>query len=283
MGDYDLPPWLISSPDEPAKYLLHGAQVGSQIGANWQRGQALAEQRRQFNVEQQRLAELDAGIKRVQDQNLELGRLHINTEIRKRQEQVDSEKAYSKVSQLWSEHSLAGIAGTDASEARIWSTIANNTSFYLHPGSKDFLAKMALSRTAREKTDQHEQDVLFRTGVEEIKEEGRNERAALAADSRENVADIRSEAQVEAASIRAEASARSLLNTKEFQTFMARKQAIVSDISLSLPKKYNEIEALEREYGVVHKTDAGGATQSVAPVPDVPRFQWTPTGIKEKK
>jgi hypothetical protein len=262
---YDLPSWLQAKPaSEPFQAFLEGAQTGTAIKANQIRAAALAEEQRQFN-------EIQPLRTKLAEQQFELGKIKLKDEVKKQQDLIDSERAFTKVGELFSRHQALGIAGSDGSEAALGYAVANNPTFYMHPGAKDLMGQMFLARKSRDIADQREADATARAEQIQMQQAAQTERAKLVAESRTDVANIRSDAQVEAANIRAEASARSLLNTKEFQTFMARKQAIVSDVTMSLDKKFDAIKALEEQYNVTHKTDEGthttGSAPAVVPVP----------------
>lgn len=262
---YDLPSWLqAEAPSEPFKALLAGVQAGSTIKANNLRAAALAEEQRQFN-------EIQPLRNKLAQQQFEIGRIHLENEVKKQQDQIDSERAFTKVSDLFSRHQALGIAGTDGSEAAVRHLMANNTNFYLHPGAKDLMTSMFLSKKTLTVDQQHATEDISRMERLMTQQSEISAREAAKTAGKEVVANIRSDAEVEKANIRAEASARSLLNTKEFQTFMARKQAIVSDATMSLDKKFDAIKALEEQYNVTHKTDEGthttGAAPAVVPVP----------------
>jgi hypothetical protein len=281
---YDLPSWLqADAPSEPFKALLAGVQAGSGIAANRNQANANAERAREFDIQAERQMRMDVLAQTLQEQHMRLNEIHITNEIRSRQEQIDSERAYTDVASLYSRHQALGIAGTDGSEAAIGYKIANSPSFYLHPGSKSLLADMLMSRKTRDVATQKELDAAAYQQRIETQQAGLADRTEMLVEGRQNVEDKRSETQLKAAFIRAEASARSILNTKEFQSYMLRKNAIQNDIRLSLDRKFEEADKLDKEYGIVPKTDAGNPVDqpAVAPAPLAPAGDPMPRSQEE--
>jgi len=247
----DLPSWLQAPPpSEPFQALLAGVRAGTGIASNILQGQRQAEQAREFQTQ----FEAQQVLRSQQEQ---LNKLHIENMIRDNQEKIDSEGAYQKVASLYSRHQALEIAGTPGSEAAIGNVIANNPSFFVHPGSKSLMADMAFSNRVRTVAEQREADAASRLEQDQARAAAALERTQTVVGGREQVAQTQAEARLEAAFIKAEASAKSQLNTKEFQTFMLRKESIKNDPTLSLDKKFEAAAKLESDYGIVRKTDAG--------------------------
>jgi len=262
---YDLPSWMQTKPaSEPFQAFLEGAQTGTAIGAQIRANQRfaaqLAEEQRQFN-------EIQPLRTKLAEQQFELGRIKLKDEVKKQQDLIDSERAFTKVGELFSRHQALGIAGSDGSEAALGYAVANNPTFYMHPGAKDLMGQMFLARKSRDVAEQREIDATARAEYMQAQQALITERKAMEVGGREKVARIRTEADLQEALIKAEASARSLLNTKEFQTFMLRKQSIANDPSLPLDKKFEAADQLEKDYHIVRKTDAGAVLTDSVPVP----------------
>ena len=284
---YDLPSWLqADAPSEPWKALLAGVQAGSGIASNINQNRAIAQRRYEFDAEQARLSQLDAVRQTVIDQQLELGRINIKNNIIAQEEKIRADRAISGAAKLFGEHQLAGIAGTDASEARIWSYISNNPEFYIHPGAKDFEAKVGLARQARERASQYENEML----VKLAQQEALTERTAMNVVGRQDVADTRAVTELEKANIAAKAKVDAALvaasKWKDHSRFAAFKDASAA-IKLQIdPVKDpdNYAKAVQDIYnkllpsGEPNAWDTGGGT---IPVPVKPMFRWTPEGIKK--
>jgi hypothetical protein len=277
------------APSEPWKAMLAGAQAGSQIAANRNQAKALNQRKYEFDVEQQRMAILDAARIKAVDQQLELGKITIKNHLLVQEEKIKADRAMSKVADLFGQHQLAGIAGTDASEARIWSTISNNPEFWVHPGAHEFSAKMGLARQAREKASQFEdQEMLRLAQIEAL-----NARKTAELESKEKIAQGRSATDLEKARIAAEAKVKAAMlaaeKWKDHSRFAAFKDASKA-ISISIdpstePEKWSE--AIRKAYNETLPRGEPNAWDTVPgatpAAPSLPAFDWTPEGIKEIK
>lgn len=273
------PRWMQGPPNETAKWLEKGYEMG--------------EERRQFDIYQQRLQDLDALNKRAKDQDYELQAIVLKNKIYERDQMIASEGAFVNLSKIFAEQKLAGIAGTDAAQGRIRSAMANNPSAYRHPGMKDLLADIELSAKDYTQAEEHRlRDVAYMERVV-AQQTGQNQRKRWDVESREYVADTRSDAQIESAHIKAEAdvhkatiSAEKWKDHSRFAAFKDASAAIKLQIDpVKEPEKY--AEAVRGIYnkllpsGEPNAWDAGPAAP-LSPIPAPSKFEWTPDGIKKK-
>lgn len=78
MPSYELPSWMqAEAPSEPWKALVSGVQAGSGIASNYLRGRAISEERRQFDIQQERLAQFDEVRRRIDEYRLEEAQLQV--------------------------------------------------------------------------------------------------------------------------------------------------------------------------------------------------------------
>lgn len=272
------PRWM--QPEDPVKWLAKGYEMG--------------EERRQFDIYQQRLKEIDALTKRAKDQEYELNSINLKNKILDREQMIASDGAYSKIAKIFSDHKIAGIAGTDSSEGRIHSAIANDPSFYRHPGAKNLLDEMELSRSAREKASQREADALYRDSIVAMQQEGLTARKQMDVESRKDIAETRSQADIEKAQIAAKAKVDvatiAASKWKDHSRFAAFKDASKS-IALSIdPAKEPEkwADAIGKAYneilpsGEPNAWDSTPATGTLAPIEPMPKsraeFDAIPSG-----
>lgn len=75
---YELPSWMqAEAPSEPWKALLAGVQAGSGVASNILRSRAISEERRQFDIQQERAAQFDEIRKGIQAYQLEEAGLQV--------------------------------------------------------------------------------------------------------------------------------------------------------------------------------------------------------------
>lgn len=242
-----------------------------------QRQRELDEEKRQFDA----MLPLNQKLK---EQELAINSINITNALRNQQEKIASEKAFSKLAELMASHKLAGIAGTDASEARLWQTIANNPEFYVHDKARDFLMEMRASKTSREKADQLEESAINRAAIVAEQQEAQTLRKKMEIEGRKDVAETRSQADIDKANIAAKAKVDvatiAASKWKDHSRFAAFKDASKS-IALSIdPAKEPEkwADAIGKAYNEILPSgepnawdSVPSATPALAPIDPMPK------------